>query len=58
MLQGWEGLGAGTDGSVDLRAERMGAGYAVGTDPVPLMPLSIRVGGALAMIRAEVTSLL
>ena len=45
MRHGWEGLVAGTDGSVDLRAERKGAGYVVRTDPVPLMTLSIQVGG-------------
>ena len=54
----WDGLVAGTDGSVDVRSERMGAGYVVGTDPVPLMTLSIRVGGPLATIRAEAAGLL
>ena len=54
----WEGLVAGTDGSVDLRSERMGAGYVVGTAPVPLMTLSVRVGGPLATTRAEAASLL
>ena len=42
----WMERTAGTDGSVDLRAERMGAGYVVGTDLVPLMTLLIRVGGS------------
>ncbi len=27
MRANWEGLGAGRDGSVDERSERMGAGY-------------------------------
>jgi len=38
--------------------ERMGAGYVVGTDPVPLMVLSARVGGPIASVRAEAASLL
>ena len=54
----WDGLVAGTDGSVDLRAELMGAGYVVGADPVPLMTLSIRVGGPMATTRAEAASML
>ena len=58
MRHSWEGLVAGTDGSVDLRTERMGAGYIVGTAPVPLMTLSIRVGGPLSTTRAEAASLL
>ena len=49
----WEGLVAGTDGSVDERTECMGAGYAVGSDVTPLMTLSRRVGGPLASVRAE-----
>ena len=54
----WEGLVAGTDGSVDERTECMGAGYAVGGDVIPLMALSLRVGGPLASVRAEAASLL
>ena len=53
-----EGLAAGTDGSVDLRAEHMGAGFVVGTYPVHLTTLSIRVGGPIPTIRAEAASLL
>jgi hypothetical protein len=51
---------AGTDGSVDERTERMGAGYVVGVDPIPSTTLSIRVpvGGLLATTRAEAASLL
>ena len=37
----WEGLVAGTDGSVGERTECMGAGYAVGGDVIPLMTLSL-----------------
>jgi len=54
----WTGLVAGTDGSVDLREELMGAGGVVGTDPVPDLKFSVRVGGPLATIRAEAASLL
>jgi hypothetical protein len=54
----WEGLVAGTDGSVDERTECMGAGYVVGGDVIPLMTLSLRVGVPLASVRAEAASLL
>jgi len=54
----WDGPIAGTDGSVDVKTESMGAGYVVGVDPVPLMTLSIRVGGPLATTRAEAASML
>ena len=43
---------------LDLRAELMGAGYVVGADPVPLMTLSIRVGGPKATTLAEAASML
>jgi hypothetical protein len=42
ILLRWEGLIAGTDGSVDERRECMGAGYAVGDDVAQLMTLSLR----------------
>ena len=60
MLHCWDGLVAGTDGSVDERSELMGAGYAVGDDPVPIstVTFSARVGGPLATTRAEAASLL
>jgi ribonuclease HI len=54
----WDGVIAGTDGSVDERTESMGAGYVVGVDPTPDMTLSIRVGGPLSTTRAEAASLL
>ena len=54
----WEGLVAGTDGSVDVRSERMGAGYAIGAHPVPIRVFSAPVGGPLASIRPEAASLL
>ena len=58
LRYGWAGLIAGTDGSVDERTERMGAGYVVGTDPEPIMTFHARVGGPLASTRAEAASLL
>ena len=54
----WDGMVAGTDGSVDERTERMGAGYVLGADPVPIMTFCARVGGPLASARAEAASLL
>ncbi len=54
----WEGMVAGTDGSMDERTECMGAGYVVGDAEAPLMTLSLRVGGPLASVRAEAASLL
>ena len=48
----WDGMVAGTDGSVDERTECMGAGYVVGDAEAPLMTLSLRVGGPLASVRA------
>ena len=47
LRYGWEGLIAGTDGSIDEQTERMGAGY-VGTDPEPIMTFHARVGAPLA----------
>ena len=49
---------AGTDGSVDVRSERMGAGYAIGAQPVPILVFSAPVGAPLASIRLEAASLL
>ena len=58
MKATWVGLVAGTDGSVDKRSERMGAGYAIGAQPVPIRVYSAPVGGPLASIRPEAASLL
>jgi hypothetical protein len=49
---------AGTDGSVDERAERMRAGYALEDNPVPFLNFFARVGGPFATTRAEAASLL
>jgi hypothetical protein len=57
ILLRWEGMVAGTDGSVDERTECKGAGYAVGDTVAPLMTLSLRVGGPLASVRVQAASL-
>ncbi len=44
---------AGTDGSVDVLAERMGAGYVLGADPVPVRVFSARAGGPLSTAQLE-----
>ena len=58
MTATWEGLVAGTDCSVDELSERMGAGYAIGAQLVPIQVLSALVCGPLASIRPEEASLL
>ena len=58
LRHSWDGLIAGTDGSVDERTERMGAGYVLGADPAPTLTFFARVGGPLATTRAEAASLL
>jgi hypothetical protein len=56
--QSWDGLVAGTDGSVDEHTEVMGAGYVLGADSLPIISFFARVGGPLASARAEAASLL
>jgi hypothetical protein len=56
LRHSWDGQVAGTDGSVDERAEQMGA--VLGADPDPIMTFFARVGGPLASARAEAASLL
>ena len=58
LWRSWEGLVAGTDGSVAWKSEHMGAGYVAGSGPLPCMQLSAPVGGPLASLRAEAASLL
>jgi hypothetical protein len=58
LRHSWDGRIAGTDGSVDERAERMGAGYVLGIELEPILILSTRVEGPLASARAEAASLL
>ena len=55
-----EGLFCGSDGSVNQRQEKMGAGSIVtaGGDLNPIFQLSAPVGGPLASIRAEAVALL
>ena len=54
----WEGIIAGTDGGVDWKNERMGAGYVSGTAPEAETSFSASVGGPLSTLRAEGASLL
>ena len=54
----WDGHVAGTDGGVQWQNARMGAGFAVGADPVPAAVLAVRVGGPLSSLRAEAAGLL
>jgi hypothetical protein len=58
LRHGWDGLVAGTDGSVDERAEWLGAGYVVGEDPILILTSLARVGCPLATTRAKAASLL
>jgi hypothetical protein len=53
-----DGLVAGTDGSVDERSERMGAGYVLGDQSEPILTFHARVGVPLATTRAEAASIL
>ena len=43
LRHSWDGLVAGTDGSVDERTEMMGAGYVLGADPLPIISFFARV---------------
>ena len=54
----WIGIVAGTDGSVDWKNERMGAGYVTGTEQEVQTSFSACVGGPLSTLRAEAASLL
>jgi hypothetical protein len=54
---GRDRLVAGTGRSVDERSERMGAGYVLGDQPVPILTFHARVGGPLATTRAEAASM-
>jgi ribonuclease HI len=51
------GIVAAIDGSVDRKAETMGAGFVVGTGPQPEDSLSFPVGGPLASLRGEASGL-
>ncbi len=53
LRHSWDGLIAGSDGSVDERTEAMGAVYVLGADPLPIISFFARVGGPLASVRAE-----
>jgi hypothetical protein len=54
----WVGIIAGTDGGVDWKNERMGAGYVTGTALETETSFSACVGGPLSTLRAEGASLL
>ncbi len=58
LRHSWDGLVAGTDGSVVERTEVMGAGCVLGADPLPIISFFARVGGPLASARADAASLL
>ena len=58
MRANWEGLVAGTDGSIDELSNHMGAGYTIGYKPIPILAFSAPVGCPLASIQPEATSLL
>ncbi len=58
LRHSWDGLVAGTDGSVEKHTEVMVAGYVLGADPLPIISFIARVGGPLASARAEEASLL
>ena len=52
------GLVGGTDGSACVRTDRMGAGFALGIERIPLLQFSAPVGGPVSSLRAEAASLL
>ena len=54
----WQGLVGASDGSADMKKEKMGTGFVVGLDRTPLLELAAQVGGPLAALRAESTGLL
>jgi ribonuclease HI len=54
----WMGIIAGTDGGVDWKNERMGAGYVTGTARETVTSFSTSVGRPLSTLRAEGASLL
>jgi len=53
----WDGLVAAVDGSVDRRAETMGAGAVIGIGRDPCISISFAVGGPLSSLRAEAAGL-
>jgi hypothetical protein len=44
LRHSWDGLVAGTDGSIDKRTEVMGSDYVLGVDPQPIISFFARVG--------------
>ena len=58
LRHSWAGLIVGTDGGVNWKNERMGAGYAVGAGQMSDDEQAVRVGGPLSSLRAEAAGLL
>ena len=58
LRHSWTGLIVGTDGGVNWKNERMGAGYAVGAGQVSDDEQAVRVEGPLSSLRAEAAGLL
>jgi hypothetical protein len=58
LRHSWDGLVAGTDGSVDECYAVMSAGYVLGTESQPIISFFARVGGPLALTRADAANLL
>jgi len=54
----WNGLVGASDGSADMKKEKMSMGFVVGLDPIPLFDSAASVGGPLAALRAESVGLL
>jgi hypothetical protein len=54
----WAGITASTDGGVDWKNERMGAGYVTGTALETEISFRASVGGPLSTLRTEGASLL
>ncbi len=52
------GLVGGTDGLACMRTDRMGAGFALGTEKIPLLQYSAPVGGPVSSMRTGAASLL
>ncbi len=52
------GLVGGTDGSAGVQTERMGVGFTLGNEIIPLLQFSAPVGGLVSSLRAEAASLL
>ncbi len=52
------GLVGGTDGKACVQTDRMGAGFALGNERIPLLQFLAPVGGLVSSLGAEAASLL